>query len=83
MMAIAKPFDPDRVGLWVMNHDDSVTAKAGLQIYVHGMPVSGHDLLGWWIVPLGLLLGLSIIIATYRFDLQAIKSFRRNGPARP
>jgi len=82
MMAIAKPFDPDRVGLWVMSQD-SAPAKAGLQISFHGMPVSGHDLLGWWIVPLGLLLGLSIIVATYRFDLQAIKSFRRNGPARP
>jgi hypothetical protein len=84
MMAIAKPFDPDRVGLWVMDHDSGAT-KAGLQIYVHGasMSVSGHDLLGWWIVPLGLVLGLSIIVATYRFDLQAIKSFRRHGPARP
>ena len=82
VMAIAKPFDPDRVGLWVPDHD-SASDKAELLFSVHGMPPSGHDLLGWWIVPLGLLLGLSIIIATYRFDLQAIKRFRRNGPARP
>jgi hypothetical protein len=78
-MAIAKLFNPDRVGLWVLSHD-STSDQAGVQLSFHGLPPSGHDLLGWWIVPLGLLLGLSIIVATYRFDLQAIKGFRRNGP---
>ena len=82
VMAIAKPFDPDRVGLWVMSHD-SAPAQAGMQIYLHGTPPPGHELLGWWIVPLGLLVGLSIIVATYRFDLQAIKGFRRRGTTQP
>lgn len=79
MMAIAKPFDPDRVGLWIMSHD-SAPAQAGMQIYLHGTPPPGHELLGWWIVPLGLVLGMSLIVATYRFDLHAIKGSRRNGP---
>lgn len=82
LTAVAKPFDPDRVGLWVMSHD-SAPAQAGMQIYLHGTPPPGHELLGWWIVPIGLLLGLSLIVITYRLDLEAIKRFRGLRPPLP
>jgi uncharacterized membrane protein len=81
MMAIAKPFRPDEVGVWVHNGID--TGIHSLQISSSGSPALAHEVLGWWIVPLGLLLGLSLIVATYRFDLQAIRGFRRNGPMHP
>lgn len=78
-MAVAKFFRPDRVGFWVMGHDQA-SAQTGVQLIFHGQTPMGHEVLGWWIVPLGLLLGLSLIVGTYRFDLQAIKSLRRKGP---
>jgi len=75
LLAVAKPFNPDRVGVWTMNPDGTLAGAHSLQIALHGT-VQGHELLGWWIVPLGLFLGLSLIVLTYRLDLEAIKRFR-------
>ncbi len=81
LMALLKPFRPDRVGVW--KAPAGTPGGHGLQLMLHGAPPAGEDLLGWWIVPLGLLLGLSIIVVTYRLDLLAIRNLRRRGPILP
>jgi uncharacterized membrane protein len=52
----AKPFLPDRIGLWRSQYRFSM----GI------IPPSEHaqELLGWWIIPVGLILGITVIVVT-------------------
>lgn len=75
-LAVAKLFRPDRVGVWVQVIPSEPEAHSISIGGVNGL-ASGHDLFGWWLVPLGLFIGLSLIIATYRIDLAFIARFRR------
>jgi hypothetical protein len=43
-------------------------------------PVGGKELLGWWLVPIGLLVGLGLFFLTARFGLWSIRRLRRAGP---
>ena len=70
--ALAKPFSPDRTGLWRV--DDSVSLHLGL---ASGPPSAGQELLGWWIVPFGLLVGVGGVWLTTRFGRWCIRRFRR------
>lgn len=75
LTALAKPFWPDRVGLWRLpTPDGDLSISLGRSLH----PV-GQELLGWWIVPLGLLLGAAIAFLTWRFGLAGV---RRLGRAR-
>jgi hypothetical protein len=47
--ALAKPLVPARVGLWRSGDEYSLHLGWG-----KGAPAAGDELLGWWIVPLGL-----------------------------
>jgi len=70
LTALAKPFAPDRIGLWLIPdaHDD-----LSLSLGRHGTGAMGYDILGWWIVPMGLLIGIACCAAIYRYDLRFIR----------
>jgi hypothetical protein len=59
-VAIWKPFDPTRVGLW---HPDAKSWALGSVEHPAGAP----ELLGWWIVPLGI--GAAIVTGYLTFWL--------------
>ena len=71
--ALIKPFAPHRVGLWRLSGDE-VSLRLGL---VAPPPQQGEELLGWWIVPLGLALGALALWLTPRFGRWAIRRFGR------
>jgi hypothetical protein len=73
--AFTKPFAPDRVGLWLL---PSASGDVSLSLGRHGAGVIGHDVLGWWIIPIGLTVGFACAFATYRFDLRFIRRLARN-----
>jgi hypothetical protein len=54
--AVMKPIFPDHVGLWT-DH--------GVTLGIRETAQQG-DLLGWWIIPIGLILGTIFLIATTR-----------------
>lgn len=55
--AIMKPFFPEHVGAWVgTGFVIGMTDKPGQQ-----------EVLGWWIIPVGLIVGTLLVIATTRF----------------
>lgn len=54
--AVLKPFFPADVGLWISSHDLVLGAETP--------GPHGHELLGWWIVPYGIGLGLAFILGT-------------------
>ena len=72
--ALVKPFMPDRVGLWVQKvPPDDWSFQLGR---VATAPIDAREVLGWYIVPLGLLVGAIALTATSRYLLEKVRKFR-------
>ena len=78
MTALAKPFAPDRAGLW----ESGSGADYSLHVGFTDHPLAGHELLGWWIIPIGMVLGVLLIWLTWRIDLVSLRLVRRKSAAR-
>jgi hypothetical protein len=74
IVAIAKPFAPGRIGLWLL---PDPTGDLSFSLGSRASSLGAHDLLGWWIVPIGLVIGLVAGFTTYRFDRHVIKQVAR------
>jgi hypothetical protein len=74
LTALAKPFAPDRVGLWLL---PDPTGDLSLSLGRLGAGAAGHDILGWWIIPIGLMVGAICAFLTYRIDLRFIRELAR------
>jgi len=72
LAAVRKPMAPDRVGLWQIG-EDAVSLTLGW-----GEPPVGREILGWWIVPAGLLAGASILWLTTWFGRWCVRRLRRS-----
>ena len=71
LAALVKPFRPDHAGLFRI--EDGLSLRLGLS----SSPASpGEELLGWWIVPLGALLGGTAYALTVFFARWAIRRYR-------
>lgn len=70
--ALAKPFNPDAVGLWMIGPD-----SYSLAIGMTDSARHGRELLGWSLIPLGCSLGGGTILLTTHFGLWCIRRFRR------
>ena len=90
--AVVKPFAPGQVGLWVP--ETHAWAKTDLKpgpthdphAYSLVLGVSktyphGQELLGWWIIPIGLILGVLTGWLTYRYGRWSLRRLARR-PAR-
>jgi hypothetical protein len=77
LVAVLKPFHPETAGLWA-----SRDATGDLSLSVHmgfGYAiVGGREVLGWWIVPIGLLSGCLLMILTTRFGLWCARLYRKS-----
>ena len=72
LAAILKPFAPTRVGLWRLAGGE-LSLRLGF-----GSSVPGDELLGWWIIPIGLAAaGGGVWIATWLVH-EAIRRARRS-----
>lgn len=74
LCALRKPFVPGRVGLW-QTGPDSFSLTLGFDA-----PPPGTEVLGWWIVPLGLLMGAGLLVLTARLGLWGLRRFHRLSP---
>lgn len=72
LCSIRKLFAPDRAGLWQMG--ESVSLRLG---FTATPPAEGTELLGWWIIPLGLTTGIGLILLTTRLGFWSLRSFRQ------
>ena len=77
---IAKVMWPKGTGLWETVNTDG-TQTLGLSGGSGNVPPANnaHDILGWWLLPIGLILGPVLIYATYRFGRWSV---RKLWPAR-
>jgi hypothetical protein len=63
--AVMKPFSPERVGLWILPGNE-IALHLGFVAPPPPHP-EGHEILGWWIIPLGLALACLAYWSTPRF----------------
>lgn len=85
LCAVLKPIHPQSAGLWSF-HDSSGDLELSLRLGFGSAPAPGHDVLGWWIVPVGLVAGFGLVMLTTRFAIWCVrlyrKSRRHSGPNR-
>lgn len=75
--AAVKPFAWSRAGLWHVSKgpDDNSFAWA---LGVTGNPHQGQELLGAWIIPIGIVAGLLFGWLTWRFGIFSVRRMRRS-----
>lgn len=77
LVAALKPFHPQTAGLWLLR-DSAGDAEISLRLGFGSVPGAGRDVLGWWIVPIGLLAGCAVVMLTTRFALWCARQYRRS-----
>ena len=77
LVAALKPFHPQTAGLWLLR-DSAGDPEISLRLGFGTVPATGRDLLGWWIVPIGLLAGCAVVMLTTRFALWCARQYRRS-----
>jgi len=75
--AVLKAFHPQTTGLWkIPNGDDfEISLRLG---FSGAPPAGGHEMLGWWIVPIGLVAGCGLVMLTTHFALWCVRQYRRS-----
>jgi hypothetical protein len=81
--AALKPFHPATAGLWVSPDVAARDTAYSLHMGFGAAPAGGREVLGWWIMPLGLLAGCGLVILTTRFALWCARQYRRSRPMLP
>lgn len=77
LLALLKPFHPETAGLWVpriSNGDLSISIRLGFG----NAPADKQEVLGWWIVPIGLLVGCGLVMLTTRCALWCARRYGRS-----
>ena len=75
LCAILKPLHPQTAGLWrLADGANSFSLRLGFGT----IPAGGTELLGWWIVPLGLLMGGGLCFVTTQIALWCAQRYRRS-----
>jgi hypothetical protein len=77
LVAALKPFHPQTAGLWLLR-DSTGDPEISLRLGFGSVPGVGRDVLGWWIVPIGLLAGCAVVVLTTRFSLWCARQYRRS-----
>ena len=75
--AFFKPIHPQSTGLWVI--PKSSDYELSLHMGFGAPPATGHEVLGWWIIPIGLGLGVGLFLLTLQTDLWFLGRFRHSG----
>jgi Protein of unknown function (DUF1700) len=76
LCAMLKPLHPQTAGLWLLPSPDG-DYSISLRLGFGSLPADGRELLGWWIVPIGLILAMGLVFLTFYFGLWAIRKFWR------
>ena len=77
LVAALKPFHPQTAGLWLLR-DSAGDPEISIRLGFGTVPAGGRDVLGWWIVPIGLLAGCAVLMLTTRFALWCARQYRRS-----
>jgi hypothetical protein len=76
LVAVFKVIHPQTAGLWLL-HDSTGDREFSFRMGFGSAP-TGRDLLGWWILPSGLLAGCALVTLTTRFALWCVRQYRKS-----
>ncbi|HXA15633.1 MAG TPA: hypothetical protein VN380_01480 [Thermoanaerobaculia bacterium] len=76
LSAALKPFHPRTAGLWSLPSSNDCM-DISLRLGFGSAPAGSHDLLGLWIVPVGIVVGCGLVTLTTRFAIWCAKQYRR------
>lgn len=82
LCAASKPFHMLTAGLWAYP-DVAGDTTYSLRLGFGQPPPGAHDVLGWTVVPLGLVFGCALVVLTTRMALWLMRQFRLGSPLRP
>jgi hypothetical protein len=75
LCAFLKPLHPHTAGLWrLAGQYNSYSLRLGFG----SAPSGGTELLGWWMVPVGLLVGGGLCLLTTEIALWCVRQFRKS-----
>ena len=74
LCAFLKPIHPSTAGLWLLD-DPQDAYSFSLRLGFSSPPAHARELLGWWIVPLGLSLAMGLVLLTFHLGLWSIRKF--------
>jgi hypothetical protein len=77
LVAALKPFHPETAGLW-LSRDATGERTFSLRMGFGTVPAGMREVLGWWIVPIGLLVGCGWLIGTTRVALWCARQYRKS-----
>ena len=75
IIAVLKPFRPDKVGLWYSGPDSYSLGTVSHSPHA-------QELMGWWIIPFGLVMGVAIGWLTLMFGRFCVRLMARTGRRR-
>ena len=74
--AVLKIVHPQTAGLWVF--PNSGGTGISLRLGFGNPPIGGRDVLGWWILPAGLIVGCGLVMLTTRLALWCARQYRKS-----
>jgi hypothetical protein len=77
LVALCKPFHPKNAGLWTYR-DAAGDLGISVRLGYGNAPGVGADLLGWWIVPVGLVVGCGLVMLTTHCALWCVNTYRKS-----
>ena len=77
LCGVLKIIHPHTAGLWAFR-GSAGDLETSLRLGFGSAPAGGRDVLGWWIVPIGLVVGCGLVLLTTRFALWCARQYRRS-----
>ncbi len=77
LVAIAKVFHPHTAGLWIF-HNGSGDSEISFRLGFGSVPPGGRDVLGWWIEPIGWIVGCALVMLTTHIAVWFVRQYRRS-----
>lgn len=77
LCALLKPIHPQSAGLWSFRNSSGelqLSVRLGFGI----APADGRDMLGWWMVPVGLVAGFGLVMLTSRFAAWCVRRYQKS-----
>ncbi len=77
LVAVAKLFHPRNAGLWTYL-DSTGNLALSFRLGFGTAPVGGKDVLGWWIVPIGCMVGCALVMSTTHIAVWFVRQYRKS-----
>jgi uncharacterized membrane protein len=77
LVALLKPLHPHTAGLWALpssSGDFEMSFRLGFGV----VPPGGRDVLGWWIVPIGMVVGCGLVMLTTHIAVWFVRQYRKS-----